>query len=299
MAGFVYIMSNPLFDRIKIGKSTKDPTKDRLDELNRETGTPEKYKCEYYAFVGDEHGLERAVHREVFNKRPNPKREFFEVSVPEAISEIRRLATNYEGIKLEEIYYKSPEEIAEIEEAKRTEAAARKKRLAEAEQKRKNEEERLRQEADGFVQGRFKFSLFLIKVIFVFWLLSIVLIYNWTKQSSLIDSHTAFIDEYASALIALWILIFLAFASLCLRIFDETRPKNAHLDASKDTAGFILNFINKSYKLFSIRKSYSEDRSRRSNKAHIYRSLTQRYSVDLILSTIVSLILLYIVWHWI
>mgnify|MGYP001270521783 CR=1 FL=1 len=41
MAGFVYIMSNPLFDRIKIGKSTKDPTKDRLNELNRETGIPE------------------------------------------------------------------------------------------------------------------------------------------------------------------------------------------------------------------------------------------------------------------
>ena len=217
-----------MWDRIKIGKSTKDPTKDRLNELNRETGIPEKHKCEYYAYVVDEHGLERAVHREFFNKRPNPKREFFEVSVPEAISEIRRLATNYGGIKLEEIYYKSPEEIAEIEEAKRAEAAARKKRLAEAEQQRKNEEERLRQEADGFVQGRFKLSLFLIKVIFVFWLLSTVLIYNWTKQSSLIDSHTAFIDEYASALISLWILIFLAFASVCIRIFDETRPKNAH-----------------------------------------------------------------------
>ena len=54
MAGFVYILSNPLFTRIKIGK----PTKDRLNELNSETDTPEKYKCEYNAFVGDKHGLE-------------------------------------------------------------------------------------------------------------------------------------------------------------------------------------------------------------------------------------------------
>ena len=291
-------MSNPLFDRIKIGKSTKDPTKDRLDELNRETGTPEKHKCEYYAYVGDEHGLERAVHREFFNKRPNPKREFFEVSVPEAISEIRRLATNYGGIKHEEIYYKSPEEIAEIEEAKRTEAAANKERLAQAEQKKRNDDKRLMQKAEDYVQGRFTFSVFVIKVIFVFWFLSIVLTYFWMKQYW-IATYGASSDGFMQFLPITFLLISLPFASVCMRIFGETRPKNAHLDASKDTAGFILNFINKSYKLFSIRKSYSEDRSRRSNKAHIYRSLTQRYAVDLILSTIVSLILLYIVWHWI
>ena len=117
MAGFVYIMSNPLFDRIKIGKSTKDPTGDRLDELNRETGTPEKYKCEYYAFVGDEHGLELAMHRQFSHQRPNPKREFFEVSIPEAIIAIRETATKFGGIKYEEIYYINPEDIAEAEQA--------------------------------------------------------------------------------------------------------------------------------------------------------------------------------------
>ena len=105
MAGFVYIMSNPLFDRIKIGKSTKDPTKDRLNELNRETGIPEKYKCEYYAFVGDEHGLEFSIQKQFSHQRPNPKREFFEVSIPEAIIAIRKTATKFGGIKYEEIYY--------------------------------------------------------------------------------------------------------------------------------------------------------------------------------------------------
>ena len=106
MAGFVYIMSNPLFTRIKIGKSTKDPTIDRLNELNRETGTPEKYKCEYYAFVGDENGLERAAHRLFSNNRPNSKREFFEISISEAIQAIRATATDFGGIKHEEVFYK-------------------------------------------------------------------------------------------------------------------------------------------------------------------------------------------------
>ena len=98
-------MSNPLFDRIKIGKSTKDPTGDRLDELNRETGTPEKYKCEYYAFVGDEHGLELAMHRQFSDRRPNAQREFFEVGISEVITAIRNTAPNFGGIKYEEIYY--------------------------------------------------------------------------------------------------------------------------------------------------------------------------------------------------
>ena len=105
MAGFVYIMSNPLFSLIKIGKSTKDPTKDRLNQLNSETGTPEKFKCEYYAFVGDEHGLEIGLHRQFSDRRPNPNREFFEVSILEVINAIRDTAPNFGGIKYEEIYY--------------------------------------------------------------------------------------------------------------------------------------------------------------------------------------------------
>ena len=54
MAGFIYIMSNSAFPNLlKIGKSTKDPTKDRVSELNQ-TGVPEPFKVEYYALVEDE-----------------------------------------------------------------------------------------------------------------------------------------------------------------------------------------------------------------------------------------------------
>ena len=91
MAGFVYIMSNPLFpSRVKIGLSTKDPTIDRTNQLSKETGVPEPFKCEYYAFVGDERGLEQRVHKELDKKRPNKQKEFFEVTVPLAMSTIRK-----------------------------------------------------------------------------------------------------------------------------------------------------------------------------------------------------------------
>ena len=92
MAGFIYIMSNPSFpDRIKIGKSKKDPTTDRVIELNQ-TGVPEPFKVEYYAFVEDEDHLEHRVHDYFKERRPNRKREFFLVDCAEAISAIRRLS---------------------------------------------------------------------------------------------------------------------------------------------------------------------------------------------------------------
>lgn len=105
MAGWVYIFSNPLFSRIKIGKSTKDPSKDRLAELNSKTGTPEKYRCEYKVLVGDEHGLEKRMHKVFEDCRPQKNREFFEVGISQAINEIRSQATAFGGILYEEVYH--------------------------------------------------------------------------------------------------------------------------------------------------------------------------------------------------
>ena len=111
MVGFVYIMSSPLFSRIKIGKSTKDPSKDRLSELNQETGNPEKFKCEYYALVGNENTLERAIHKRFASRRPNPKREFFDVSILEAMESIRDLSQDHGGLKHEEISFREVKKI--------------------------------------------------------------------------------------------------------------------------------------------------------------------------------------------
>lgn len=111
MAGFIYIMSNPAFpDLLKIGKSKKDPTQDRVSELNQ-TGVPEPFRVEYYAFVENEDALETLAHKHFSAKRPNKKREFFSIDCAVAINTIRDLAIRHSSIKFEEVFYVSPEEL--------------------------------------------------------------------------------------------------------------------------------------------------------------------------------------------
>ena len=106
MAGFVYVMSNSGFDgRLKIGKSIKDPTGDRLVELNSSTSTPEPFKVEYYCYVDQFHKLEARVHKHLENNRPNKQREFFQVDLQKAVTTIREIAKELGGIKFEESYF--------------------------------------------------------------------------------------------------------------------------------------------------------------------------------------------------
>ena len=91
MAGFIYVLSNTAYDgRIKIGKTGYDPVR-RASELY-DTSAPEPFVIEYYAFVEDHDYVERIVHEKLATKRPNPAREFFFVTVEEAIERIRQLA---------------------------------------------------------------------------------------------------------------------------------------------------------------------------------------------------------------
>ena len=111
MAGFVYIMSNPAFpDLIKIGMSKKDPTKDRVSELNQ-TGVPQPFKVEYYAYVEDESLLERLLHQKFEDERPNKNREFFSTNPAIVINALKELASIHSPIKYEEIYFLTPEEL--------------------------------------------------------------------------------------------------------------------------------------------------------------------------------------------
>jgi hypothetical protein len=129
LAGFIYIMSNPAFpDLLKIGKSKKDPTQDRVSELNQ-TGVPEPFRVEYYAFVENEDALETLAHIYFSAKRPNKKREFFSIDCAVAINTIRDLAIRHSLIKFEEVFYVSPEEL----QAQRLDQEA--KELAKAEAK--------------------------------------------------------------------------------------------------------------------------------------------------------------------
>ena len=111
MAGFIYIMSNPAFPNLlKIGKTSKDPTTDRINELNT-TGVPYPFRCEYYVFVGDHDWLERKVHSELNQLRANDNREFFEVDCAKAINLIRDEAKAGQLFKYEEVFFISSEDL--------------------------------------------------------------------------------------------------------------------------------------------------------------------------------------------
>ena len=90
MTGYVYIMSNPAFsgERVKIGRTDKDPAKYRVKELS-DTSIPEPFKCEYWALVDNPVKVEKRVFKVLQKFRPNPKREFFDVPIPDAIAAIQ------------------------------------------------------------------------------------------------------------------------------------------------------------------------------------------------------------------
>lgn len=127
-------MSNPSFSEglVKIGKSEFDP-KVRKRELDSATGVPTPFELQYAAFVEDHHTSERDLHRKLASKRRNRRREFFELSVPEAIASIRMFA----AIISEEVYYRSPDEVAREERRLRLlrEEEAQRERAEEARQR--------------------------------------------------------------------------------------------------------------------------------------------------------------------
>ena len=107
MAGFIYIMSNPAFPNLlKIGKTSKDPTSNRINELNT-TGVPYPFRCEYYALVTNHDLFERMVHKELNQFRTNENREFFEVDCSKVINLIRDKAKAEGLFKYEEVFYVS------------------------------------------------------------------------------------------------------------------------------------------------------------------------------------------------
>ena len=102
MDGFIYLMSNPAYSLLKIGKSSKDPTKDRLEELSRHSGVPYNFKCEYFLCVSNYEEIEKNIHDCLSDLRPNPNREFFDISITEAKQIIKKQAGILGEIKYEE-----------------------------------------------------------------------------------------------------------------------------------------------------------------------------------------------------
>jgi len=115
MLGFIYIMSNPAHSGLlKIGQTGKDP-EERRKELGS-TGVVQDFVLEYRALSEDYESLEREIHRALANVRTNPKKEFFNISVPEAVNKIREISGN--RIESDKVFYVSPEELQRIKDEK-------------------------------------------------------------------------------------------------------------------------------------------------------------------------------------
>ena len=87
------IVSTP--DLLKIGFTSK-PVEDRCKELSRATGVPVSFKVEYIFRVhGRGEEMEREIHRYLEHKRNSSRREFFDVTLDEAIDAVKKIGEKY------------------------------------------------------------------------------------------------------------------------------------------------------------------------------------------------------------
>lgn len=144
MDGYIYILSNSAYkdNLLKIGITDTLPSNRRVNELYT-TGVPSPFAVEYYALVKNYQRVEKIVHSRLSGQRLKKNREFFQCSVPEAITTIRTSA----DVITEEVLYKSPAEIRAFERAlqREKEAAA----LAAEEMQKNREAERINRQREA------------------------------------------------------------------------------------------------------------------------------------------------------
>lgn len=91
--GFVYVMTNSSIEgQVKIGKTTRDPY-ERAKELSSATGVPTPFVVVFYKPFKDCHFAERTIHQYLEKKgyRVSNNREFFSMSIPEAIDVVQSM----------------------------------------------------------------------------------------------------------------------------------------------------------------------------------------------------------------
>jgi hypothetical protein len=84
-----YLLTNPAMPGlIKIGITTNDDVQVRMAQLYT-TGVPVPFECAYAATVNDAPKVEQALHNAFSPHRLNPRREFFDIEVGQAIGIIK------------------------------------------------------------------------------------------------------------------------------------------------------------------------------------------------------------------
>jgi hypothetical protein len=92
----VYIMSNPAYaGLLKIG-STRKLVEERRKQLSSASGVPYPFKIEWILKLdGNELQLENEIHHYLEHKRSNMNREFFDITLSEAIEVIKKVGEKY------------------------------------------------------------------------------------------------------------------------------------------------------------------------------------------------------------
>lgn len=91
--GYVYVMTNSSIEgQVKIGKTTRDPY-ERAKELSSATGVPTPFVVVFYKPFKNCHFAEKTIHQYLEKKgyRVNNNREFFNMSIPEAIDVVQSM----------------------------------------------------------------------------------------------------------------------------------------------------------------------------------------------------------------
>ena len=95
-AQWVYILSNPSIPgMVKIGYTNNEPDV-RVKEINRATGIPTDFVVEFALPCVNGYEVEQLVHEELEDLRVNNRKEFFKVSVEDAIYLIQEIGEDYE-----------------------------------------------------------------------------------------------------------------------------------------------------------------------------------------------------------
>lgn len=92
-SGYIYVLNSPGLAYVKIGRTTRSPL-ERASELYS-TGTPFPFALAHSEPVSDVESAETEVHQLLAASRVNLNREFFNVTVAEAITVVQSIAQKY------------------------------------------------------------------------------------------------------------------------------------------------------------------------------------------------------------
>lgn len=89
--GFIYVLTNDAYKNIcKIGMTTNSPDK-RLKQINN-AGVVEDWQLSYYIRTGRPYDFEQSIHLKLADIRNRVDREFFNISIQEAIRVIKEMS---------------------------------------------------------------------------------------------------------------------------------------------------------------------------------------------------------------